>query len=168
MIVSNSTILIYLSKIDRLFLLKELFKTVLIPEEVKKEVVDEGKKRDHIDAIEIEKAIKDGWIKTESIKIEPILKNIGIDNGEAEAISLAYKKKLKILLDQTHARDAAKLLRLKPHGTIYVLLLALKKGLIDYDNYLLSLLDLIELGFRMSQEVYIEAVRLGKIIAKNK
>lgn len=167
MIVCNSTVLIYLSKIDKLFLLRELFKTVLIPEEVKKEVVDEGKKRNHIDAKEIENVIKKGWIKTEPIKIEPILENIGIDKGEAEAISLAYKKKWGILLDQTHAREAAKLLKLKPRGTIYILLLALKKGLIDYDNYLLCLLDLIEFGFRMSQEVYIEAVRLGKIIGKS-
>lgn len=168
MIVCNSTVLIYLSKIDRLYLLRELFKTVLIPAEVKREVVDEGKRKNYIDAIEIEKTITDGWIKIEAIKIEPILKNIGVDKGEAEAISLAYNKRLGILLDQTHAREAAKLLKLRPRGTIYVLLLALKKGLIDYDNYLLCLLDLTQLGFRMSEEVYIEAIRLGKTIAKRK
>lgn len=166
MIVCNSTVLIFLSKIDRLYLLKELFKTVLIPGAVKKEVVDEGKKRDHIDAIEIEKAISNGWIKIENVKIEPIIGNIGIDRGEAEAISLAYRKKSEILLDQTHARDAAKLLKIKPKGTVYVLLLALKKGLINYDNYLLCLLDLVEFGFRMSEEVYIEAIRLGKETSK--
>jgi len=53
MIVCNSTVLIYLSKIDKLFFLKELFKTVLIPEEVKREVVDEGKRKNYLDAIEI-------------------------------------------------------------------------------------------------------------------
>ncbi len=166
MIVCNSTVLIYLSKIDRLYLLKDIFKVILIPEEVKKEVVDQGKKKNYIDAIDVERAIKEGWIKVESTKILPILKNIEIDKGEAEAISLAHNKKSGVLLDQTHAREAAKLLKLKPRGTIYVLLLALKKGLIDYDNYLLCLLDLTEFGFRMSQEVYIETIRLGKEISK--
>ena len=59
MIVSNSTILIYLSKIDKLFLLKELFKTVFIPQEVKKEVIDQGKKHNHIDAMGVEKAVNE-------------------------------------------------------------------------------------------------------------
>ena len=164
MIVCNSTVLIFLSKIDKLYLLKELFKTVLIPEEVKREVVDQGKKKNCLDAIEIENSINDGWIKVDSVEIQPLLNNVGIDDGEAGAISLAYKKKVGILLDQTHAREAARLLKLRPKGTIYVLLLALKKKMIDYDTYLLSLLDLTEFGFRMSQEVYIEAVRMGKMI----
>ena len=162
MIVSNSTVLIHLSKIDKLFLLKELFKVVLIPEEVKKEVVEQGKKHNHIDAIDVENAVNEGWIKVEKIQIEPMLKDIGIDKGEAEAISLADKKKLSLLVDQDHARDAASLLGIKPKGTIFVLLLALKKKLLSYDNYMLSLLDLVELGFRMSGEVYLEAIRQGK------
>jgi predicted nucleic acid-binding protein len=162
MIVSNSTVLIFLSKIDKLYLLKELFKTIFIPEEVKNEVVNEGKKQNHIDAIEIEKAVNDGWINIEKTDIIPILENIGIDKGEAEAISLAHKKDLDLLLDQDHARRAASLLEIKARGTIYVLLLALKKKLISYDAYLLCLLDLTDIGFRMSEEVYIEAIRLGK------
>ena len=127
MIVSNSTILIYLSKIDKLFLLKELFKTVLIPQEVKKEVIDQGKKHNHIDAMGVEKAVNEGWIKIEKTNVIPALNDIGIDKGEAEAISLANKKKLNILVDQDHAREAALLVGIKPRGTIFVLLLALKK-----------------------------------------
>ncbi|MDP7140866.1 MAG: DUF3368 domain-containing protein [Candidatus Woesearchaeota archaeon] len=166
MIACNSTVLIFLSKLDKLSLLKELFKQVLIPEEVKREVVDEGKRKNHIDAIETEKAINEGWIKVENTEIHPLLMDIGIDKGEAEAISLAYKKKLGVLLDQTHAREAAKLLVVGPKGTLYVLLLALKKRLISYDDYMLSLFDLIQFGFRMSEGVYLEAVRLGKELAK--
>ena len=162
MIVCNSTVLIYLSKIDKLWILKELFKTASIPEGVKREVVDQGKIKNCVDALEIEKSINPGWIKVEDITVDLILEDIGIDKGEAEAISLAHKKKVLILLDQTHARNAAKLLGLKPRGTIYVLLLALKKRLLDYDSYLLCLLDLVEMGFRMDQEVYLEALRLGK------
>ncbi len=51
---------------------------------------------------------------------------------------------------------------LKPKGTIYVLLRALKEDLFGYDDYLKLLVDLVRSGFRMSDEVYLEAVRLGK------
>jgi len=162
MIVSNSTVLIYLAKINRLHFLKIIFKKVIIPPEVYSDVVTEGKKQNHIDATVVEQAINEGWIQVRKIKIDPLLAKIGIHKGEAEAIALANNMKKRVLLDQTHAREAAKMLGLKPVGTIYVLLQILKKKKINYEEYLLCLLDLIDVGFRMSEEVYIEAVRLGK------
>ena len=166
MIVCNSTVLIYLSKISRLNILRELFKEVLIPEEVKREVVEEGKKRNHIDVFDIEKSINEGWIQVRKVKVHRVLKDIEIDLGEAEAISLAIITKNGVLVDQNHARTAAKIVGISPHGTIHVLLQALENRIIGYDMYLLSLLDLIDIGFRMSQEVYIEAVRLGRELSK--
>jgi len=165
MIVSNSTPLIYLSKIGKFFLLKEIFSTVLIPEEVKNEVVDKGKEKNHIDAFEVEKAIQEGWVQVKKINTHVLLIPLGIHKGEAEAISLAHEMKLGVLLDQTHAREAAKLLDLQANGTIFVLLLALKRKFLDYDTYLLAIRDLIDVGFRMSEEVYLEAVRMGKEIS---
>ncbi|CAG0963865.1 MAG: hypothetical protein MPEBLZ_02775 [Candidatus Methanoperedens nitroreducens] len=55
MIVSNSTILIYLAKIGKLNLLKKLFTEVFIPVEVFNEVVVNGKEQQHIE---------DGWMAT--------------------------------------------------------------------------------------------------------
>jgi len=166
MIVSNSSPLIYLSKIDKHYLLKDLFGKVFIPLAVKEEVVDWGKKKDYIDAFETEKAIDEGWIKVEKVKTIPELSQMGIHKGEAEAISLANTKKLNLLLDEDYARLAAKLFKVDHNGTLFVLLAALKKKLIDLDIYLLSLEDLVEVGFRMSQDVYLRAVRTGKEIVK--
>ncbi len=162
MIVSNATPLIYLAKINKLSLLRDFFKKVLIPEEVKKEVVDRGKKEKSSDAVIVERALKEGWIEVRKISVIKELEEFGIDLGDVEAISLALKTNLEILVDQTHARMAAKALGLKPRGTIYVLLRALKKGRLSYDEYLSSLEDLVTAGFRLSSEVYLEAVRLGK------
>ena len=47
-VVSNATPLIYLAKVDKLNLLKSVFSNVFIPEEVKREVVDEGKRLKNI------------------------------------------------------------------------------------------------------------------------
>ncbi|GAH92010.1 unnamed protein product, partial [marine sediment metagenome] len=49
-IVSNSTPLIYLAKTNKLGLLKIIYNEVFISEEVKKEVVDEGKRLKKLDA----------------------------------------------------------------------------------------------------------------------
>ena len=43
-IVSDATLLIYLAKIKKLDLLKSLYSKIIISQEVKIEVVDEGKK----------------------------------------------------------------------------------------------------------------------------
>ena len=62
-VVSNVTPLIYLAKIGKIDLLRKVFKEVFIPEEVKVEAGDEGKKLGEKDAYIIEKAINDGWLR---------------------------------------------------------------------------------------------------------
>lgn len=68
-IVSNATPLIYLAKIGRLGLPKDLFGEVIIPKEVKEEVVDQGKRLGKADAYLVEKVIADGWIKVSAVKM---------------------------------------------------------------------------------------------------
>lgn len=117
----------------------------------------------------IEGAIEQGWIKLHKTKIIKRLEEFGIDEGEAEAISLAIDLKCKdVLVDQSHARVAAKVFGLTPRGTIFVLLKALRKNIITFDDYLKDLGELIRVGFRMSDEVYVEAVKLGREIIKGK
>jgi len=166
MIVSNSTPLIYLAKIKRLYLLKELFNEVLIPLEVKSEVVDEGKKRGEVDAYLIEQGIKAGWLKVE--RVSAYLKfDIDIDAGEKAAISLAQEKKQRVvLIDEIAARTAAKLLKIEPRGTIFVLLLALKQKKITFDEFLHILAELAQAGFRLHEEIYTAAIEEAQRISK--
>ena len=162
MIVSNSTVLIYLAKIGKLNLLKKLFKKILIPTEVFNEVVIRGKEQQHFDALIVEKSVEEGWIEVKDITANEELEGFGIDPGEAQAISLAKSFGVLVLLDQTHARIAARALGLKPRGTIFVLAVALRKKLLTYEEYLDLLEALVKAGFRMSDEVYLEAVRMGR------
>ena len=162
MIISNSTILIYLARIGRLTLLKRLFKEVLIPTEVFNEVIIKGKEHQHPDAFVIEKAVEDGWIKVKNARAIKELEEFGIDAGEAHAISLAKELGISVLLDQTHARIAARALGLKPRGTIFVLAAALQRKFLTQEEYQDSLEELVKAGFRMSDEVYLEAIRMGR------
>jgi predicted nucleic acid-binding protein len=165
-VISNATPLIYLAKAGRINLLKEVFGEVFIPEEVKIEVVDRGKQLGERDAYAIEKAIGEGWLKVLPTEIVEV--PIELDRGEVAALSLAKKLGIKeVLLDEASARAAARLLDLTPRGTIFVLLKALEKKEIDLNEFLKVIDELISHGFRLKEEVYIEAVREArKIVAE--
>ena len=162
-IVSDATPLIYLAKAGRIGLLRTVFGRVIIPEEVKVEVVDRGKQLGEADAYIIEKAINDGWIKV--LSAEPLETPIRLEPGEVAVLSLAKKLGLKeVLVDEVSGRVAARLLDLTPRGTIFVLLRALEKKEMNLDEFLRVLNQMIDEGFRLREEVYIEAVRIARRI----
>jgi len=163
-IVSNATPLIYLAKVGKIEFLKKAFGEVFIPEEVKIEVVDRGKRLGEKDAYVIEKAIGEGWLKVLSVKIVKI--PIRLEPGEVAVLSLAKKLGVKeVLIDEVSGRVAARLLDLTPRGTAFVLLRALEKKEIDLNGFLEVLKQLIIHGFRLKEEVYLEVVREARRIA---
>lgn len=163
-VVSNSTPLIYLAKINKLDLLKSLFNEVFIPQEVKNEVVDKGKILGKKDAYLVEKAISEGWLKV--LTAETVAVSIELDPGEIAALSLAKKLGLKeVLIDEASARASARLLDLTPRGTLFILLKALQKEEIDQEEFLEVLNQLLKEGFRLKEEVYLEALKEAKKIA---
>lgn len=166
MVVSNATPLIYLAKVKKLDLLKSIFGKIFISEEVKKEVVDEGKKLNKTDAFLVEKGIEEGWIKVKKV-VSWVDTQIEIDQGEISVISLAKENKISgVLIDETPARIAAKLAGLKPKGTIFVLLEAIKLKLIDFEEFLEILEKLVEEGFRLKEVVYLKAIEEARKIRK--
>ncbi len=121
-VVSNSSPLIGLAKIDSLSILKSEFGKIYIPKAVWQEVVIEGKGK--TGSKEVKKA---NWIYTKAIK-DTIRKNelqtkFGLGKGEAEAIILAKETNAQLLLiDEANARDIATLITdSKVIGTVGVL-----------------------------------------------
>jgi len=166
-VVSNSTPLIYLAKVGRLDLLKKVFGKVLIPQEVKVEVVDKGKLLGEQDAYLVEKAIHEGWI--EVLVADPLEMSMVLDKGEGAALALAKQLGIKdVLLDEVSARSAARLLDLTPRGTVFVLLKALQNKDIDLDAFIEILNDLVRHHFRLKEEVYLEALKEARKIASEK
>lgn len=131
MIVSNSGPLIHLAKIDCVKLLKDLFGEVVIPYEVKLEVVEKGKEEGAADAFLIESEIKAGWISVDQSKssgAKEIADSAGIEIGEASAIMLARKRKCPILIDDLAARRFASGMGIEVAGSIGVLIRAARLG----------------------------------------
>ena len=163
-IVSNAAPLIYLAKIGKLDLLKKIFGEVIIPEEVKIEVVNKGKVLGKRDAYIVEKAVNEGWLNVQSA--DPLELPIKLDPGEAATISLAKKLKIsEVLVDEVSARIATRLLGLTPRGTLFVLLKGFEKKELNLDEFLELLSRLIQHGFRLKEEVYLEAIKKARELA---
>lgn len=123
-VVSNTTPIISLLKINKLEILKELYSEVYIPQEVFNEIEAGKDKEFYADLSKFE------WIRIEKIENEKSLSYfLDLDKGEAEAIILATEKEADlIILDETLGRYHAKHARLKVTGTIGVLLKAKQLG----------------------------------------
>jgi len=163
--VSNASPLIYLARLTKLDLLKEIYGKVQIPLEVKIETVDRGKAEGYSDAYVIEEALTDGWLITNELtnenakKSEALAEMTGIDIGEAQAILLTKQKNEKeVLIDQSSAREVAKHLGLSPRGTIFIILTATKRKLITKDTAKETLAKLIEVNFYISASIYRDAL----------
>jgi predicted nucleic acid-binding protein len=125
-IVSNSSPLIHLAKIDQLHLLHDFFDQIIIPNAVYNECVIEDKEYQEISRIK-----NADWLQTCHVSDRNlvILLQSEIDKGESEAIALALEKSAHlILLDDAEAREKARLYHLKITGTIGILLRAKKEG----------------------------------------
>jgi predicted nucleic acid-binding protein len=120
-------VLIGLSSIGKLSLLRERFpQGIVVPEAVRREVIDEGEGRPG--AREISES---NWIKTQKVEDKRIVELLlgDLDKGEAEAIALAREVGAGIvLLDDRDARRGAKRMNLKVLGTVGILMWAKKVG----------------------------------------
>lgn len=145
-IISDAGPLIALSKTGNLNILKQLFKKVKIPPAVFEELKISSPRPGSIklrEAIEITK-----WIKiSKPGRIPGTIMN-SLDRGEAEAIVLAKKEGLVLLIDERRGRKFAKKESVKITGTGAVLAAAKQKGIIKNVSHVLN--ELMESGYRIS------------------
>ena len=160
--VANAGPLIHLARISKLHLIQVLFKEVHIPEAVKNEAVNKGKAEGYADALAIERAVSLGWIKVVKTETsaEKLTEETKIGKGEAEAVLLAKQMgTTRILMDDDRARRVARSLGLKPHGTVYILKLALVRKVLTKAEYAQSLQRALDAGLYLSTELYLKALK---------
>ncbi len=94
---------------------------------------------------------------------------INVDKGENSVISLAKELGAsQVLIDEIPARAAAKLVGLEPMGTVFVLLRAVKGKRLSFGEFLECLNRLVEDGFRLKEEIYIQAVDEARKMSKGR
>jgi predicted nucleic acid-binding protein len=155
--ISNAGPLIHLAKANALHILQALYSTILILDEVKTETVDKGKEKGHPDALQIQKAIQQGWIKILQVKLNPdfqkAAKTAGITKAEAAVIQHAYQNQLTALLDDEPARIFAKTLGVTIRGTLGILIQATKNNILNQQEAIQTLDKLTETMY-LSADLY--------------
>jgi predicted nucleic acid-binding protein len=170
-ITSNTSPIIALAKIGRLKMLKDLYGTVVISRFVKVESVDRGKELGATDALEIERAINEGWIKVADLTrrqkqtVQRLVSEARVGLGEAEALTIARDEKIPIILDDKEARAIAKSWDLELTSTVMVLYEAFIKDLISYDELVEDLAKLTRVTW-ISTDVITEVIKRAKKVVK--
>jgi len=165
--VSNSSPLIWLSRINRLSILKFLFREVVIPEKV----YDETSSGQSADSIIIKKAVEEGWVKVSKEKNDEasaLVEVSGIHLGEAEAILLARKLGVELIVDEREASATAQVFGVRPIGTVGVLLLALSQNHLTLNEFEMCLDYLIANGFWLTVDVYKRTLEEARSIARGR
>ncbi|MDI3520429.1 MAG: uncharacterized protein PWR04_417 [Anaerophaga sp.] len=152
-IVSNTTPIISLLKIDRLDLLQKLYAQIYIPSAVYEEI-EAGKTKGYYKDLS-----KIDWINIKEIQDKKAIKFfLDLDAGEAEAIALATKINADlIILDEKLGRFHAKHADLKVTGTIGILVKAKAKGFIKKLKPLLD--ELTNKDVWISEKLKIEILK---------
>ena len=149
--ISNTSPLILLDKVDCLWILGKLFEKVYISASVNKEWLRPG---DYITPQWVTMSDLD----TKAISMAEEMSQ-WMDKGEADTIALSSAIKADFLLiDDLKARKHAKILGLQITGTVGVLVVANRKGLIAEIKPLLE--ELKKHRFYISEDIYAEALKL--------
>lgn len=155
-IVCDSSPLIALSIIDQLDLLDKLFGEVYVPLSVFSEVALESKPESH--RIKL-------WAKDKIISAtnEPLKQSFSIllDAGESEAMAIYFEKKADyLLIDEKKGRRVAAYNRINIIGSLGILLLSKRKGLIYSVAPFLETLQ--QSYIRISDDLYHKVLQLAE------
>ena len=144
-IISDTSCLIALSKIEKLDILRDLYQEIIITNDVFREFGG---------------TLPD-WILVTEVKDTHRQKEIEkrLDKGEASSIALALQiDNATLIIDEIKGRKIAQSFNIDIIGTIGIILLADKKGLIP--DVTSIILRLVNKGFRLSDKL------INKIIEK--
>ena len=128
-IICNTGPIIALSILGRLSILQNLFNSVIIPEEVHREILEGGETQ-----VGLHDYKKSNWIKVIALNtaVDPLLRS-SLDAGEAAVISLARQVNADfVIIDEKKARKIARTVyKLRVIGTVRILIEAKRCGVID-------------------------------------
>ena len=159
-LIFNSTPLIYLTKAGLGKVLEELKKEKVTSSVVKKEIVDEGKRKSVPDAFVLEKLFENGVFKVcapkDKIFVSRLMETRGLHIADAEVLALTKELKGTAVIDDEVARKTAKVYGIDYVGTPYILLQAVRDGLVSKSEAKLALNEMIFLGWRCNVETYVK------------
>ena len=151
--VSNSSPLIFLAKLDILTFLER--DTIVVPTLVREELLAKES---------VEKDLLAHFFQNQNVLFERApqrrILSAALGMGETETILIALAKKIShVLIDDRRARSLARLNDLKPKGTLWVILRALREEKINQREAKAFVYDLPKVGFRIDETLWMEVLR---------
>ena len=153
--VSDTSPLLFLAKLDRLDLLRSTAVEITVPEAVFHEI----QQRQDEACRKLEDARR-SWLQARAITDRALVEVLlaDLDEGEAEAISLAFELGAdRVLMDDLDGRRFARRIGLTPVGTLGVLLAARQTGRIP--SLRAEVEKLLERGFRAHEDLVTRVLR---------
>jgi predicted nucleic acid-binding protein len=159
-IACNASPLIFLAKLGKLSLLDVY--DVHVPAQVEAEIL-QGAKHKKQDASKIIDYLRARRVKPEKVVLLRDLPH-SLGQGERSVISLALRERVrKVFIDEAKARTVARFKGLAPKGTLGVLWDAYKSGVVDREELESLMLDLIQKGYRIKEEIIVDFLRKLKV-----
>lgn len=157
-LVFNSTPLIYLTKAGLSRVFEGLQGEKLTSPVVKREVVDEGKRRGIPDAIVLDTLFVNGVFKVcepmDKKFLARLLETHGLHLADAEVLTIARERSGIAVIDDEVARKTAKVYGVDYVGSPYVLMQAVCEGLISKAKAKQAVNDMVSAGWHCSVESY--------------
>ncbi len=161
----DSSPLIYLNKVGLNLIFKRLDGEKIIPTQVYKQVVTEGKNQGYADALISEDLVNKGVIKVVQVAengFKEMLKSLEkeLHEGELEVLTLAKNKGGIAVLDESIAREVGSVLRIEVRGTLFLIFLMVRKRELKKEEAKYKVDLMIRNGFRLGHEEYQEFLNL--------
>ena len=161
----DSSPLIYLNKVGLNWIFKQLEGEKIIPTQVYKQVVTEGKNQGYADALISEDLVNKGVIKVVQVAengFKEMLKSLEkeLHEGELEVLILAKNKGGVAVLDESIAREVGRIFKIEVHGTLFLILLMVRMGKLGKIEAKAKMDLMIDKGFRLGHEKYLEFLNL--------
>jgi len=167
LLVFNSTPLIYLAKVGLSKVLEDLKGEKVTSPEVKREVVNEGKRKGVPDAVVLEKLFESRVFRIVEPKnkelLSRLLKTKGLHVTDAEVLALAKELDGLAVVDDEVARKTAKVYGIAYVSTPYVLVRAVSEGVITRNTAHQAVNEMVSAGWRCSVETY---ARIMEVLEK--
>jgi predicted nucleic acid-binding protein len=149
-VISDTSCIGYLIIIDKIFLLRDNFSKIFIPQIVHKEILQLSEKYD------LSKYLHSDWISINTIKNTNLYNELlkKLDEGESEAIVLSQEIHADLLLiDERKGTEIARSFGIRTIGLLGVLLLSKQKKLIPLVQPILDEL-IANTTFRITKNLY--------------
>jgi predicted nucleic acid-binding protein len=153
-VISDTTPLISLMKIGQLDLVHRMIGEIQIPEAVFMELVSNRRFPEESRQIRESSFIKTVKVADEDA-VDRLSRSMGLDIGESEAIILSDSMKANLLLmDEVRGRSVAQQMGIPLMGTVGVMIVAYKEGLLS-KNEILTCIDILKnSGRHISSKLY--------------